>query len=85
MIPEYDKQNGVGVPVVTTGQYHIKDGEKILKVIAASWDTKEKLTYGFCPYCGFEVMRLWNLDYCGNCGKRISWHGIHVENYGDLP
>jgi hypothetical protein len=25
------------------------------------------------------------LKCCGNCGRPISWKGIPVENYHDLP
>jgi hypothetical protein len=75
---------GTGVYVAPNTDYVVENGIKILKVIGPYYSNEDKLLYGFCPKCGLQVQRVWNLCNCGNCGERISWRQLHVENYGDV-
>ena len=65
--------------------YYEKDGRRIMKVAEPYYNRDERIISGFCPHCGLEVNRVWNMDYCGSCGREISWHDISVKDYGDIP
>ncbi|MEQ2554859.1 hypothetical protein [Lachnospira intestinalis] len=54
-------------------------------VVNAVYSDSTGVITGKCPHCGDYVQRVWNLKCCGNCGRPISWNGIPVENYHDLP
>lgn len=43
--------------------------------------TEEDLR-GICTYCGEYVMDCYNKNYCGNCGKKITWD-INIQRKGD--
>lgn len=70
---------GWGVPEATQSEYVVIKGEKIPKVKEPYYDG---LTKAFCPHCGLEVNRVWNMDHCGNCGGRIAWTDLEVKGYG---
>lgn len=65
--------------------YIVKNGEKILKVAEPYYSQENRLISAFCPHCGLELNRVWNLEYCGSCGGRITWHNISIKDYGDIP
>lgn len=67
---------------VDTADFRMVKGVKHMKVKGPYW--KEHVMTGTCPYCGFLVSRIWNSDYCGCCGKPITWKGIYVDNWGPL-
>ena len=73
-----------GKYAATAKHYIIKNGEKILKVAEPYYCHEKKVIRAYCPHCGTEVNRLWEIDYCGDCGGRISWHDLRVEGYGDI-
>ena len=75
---------GFGTFAATAKPYIIKNGEKILKVIDPSISHEKKVKGTNCPLNGTKINRLWEMDYCGDCGGRISWHDLRVEGYGDI-
>ena len=75
----------LGVYSASTKPYVLENGIKILKVAEPYYHKDKKIISGFCPHCGLELNRVWNTDYCGSCGERVSWHGISVKDYGDIP
>lgn len=60
-------------------------GENVRKVVEPYYCKEKRIISAFCPHCGLEVNRVWNLEFCGSCGGKISWHDISVKDYGDLP
>ena len=84
MIPESHREEGYGVYHASTTPYNIEKGVKVFKVIEPRYSDETHLIYGKCPYCKTEAQRVWNLNYCGYCGGKISWHDISVKNYGDI-
>ncbi len=65
----------------STVDYSIIDGEKVKKVKNSYYSDKAGIVNAICPHCNSTVNRVWNLKYCGDCGMRISWNDIHVDNY----
>lgn len=70
--------------VASSSKYSIEHGKKILKVIEPYYEQQQKITYGFCPHCGCQVHRIWNLTNCGSCGGEISWKDLRIKGYGDV-
>ena len=62
-------------------EFVIINGSKIYKVVKPYYSDKTGVIYATCPYCGGDVQRIWNLCNCGNCGGKISWKDVNVENY----
>ena len=75
----------LGVYQATKAPYVIHKGKKALKVAEPYYSKKERMITAFCPYCGLELNRVWNMEYCGSCGGQVSWHDISVRDYGDIP
>lgn len=75
----------MGVYQVTKAPYVIRKGKKIMKVAEPYYSNEKRIVSAFCPHCGLELNRVWNMEYCGNCGGAISWHDISVKDYGDIP
>ena len=75
---------GWGEYTSTSLPYVTENGEKTLKVVEPYYSKEKRIIEAFCPHCGLMVDRLWNLDYCGSCGERLSWHDLRVKDYGDV-
>lgn len=75
----------LGVYSAPSKPYVLVNGTKVLKVKEPYYCKDKKIISAFCPHCGLELDRVWNLDYCGSCGGRVSWHEISVKDYGDIP
>lgn len=75
----------MGVFHAGTQNYVMQNGTKVLKVTEPYYSAKDRIISAFCPHCGLELNRIWNMEYCGSCGGEISWHDISVKDYGDIP
>ena len=74
----------MGEYVATAVPYVIVNGEKVPKVQEPYYSKEKRVVEAFCPHCGVGVDRIWNMDYCGNCGGKLSWHDLRVKDYGDV-
>lgn len=61
------------------------DGVEHRQVREPYYNDHKGIIYGTCPYCGYNVQRVWNLNFCGTCGGAIHWHDICVPGIGDIP
>ena len=65
----------------SSGDYNLINGEKVYKVLEPYYSDKSGIIQAKCPHCKSLVQRIWNLKYCGDCGKPISWNNLYVDNY----
>ena len=66
----------------TNSTYVKINGNKVPKVKEPFYKSKDRIIYADCPVCKWQVQRIWNLNYCGNCGAQITWLDIDTA---DLP
>ena len=48
---------------------------ELLKEIEVEPKVIRKGNHCECPYCGEEVFRDTNPNYCGFCGRKVAWDG----------
>jgi hypothetical protein len=60
------------------------NGINHIRVKEPYYNDRKGVIYGICPHCGYNVQRVWNLNFCGTCGGAIHWHNVRIAGIGDV-